>query len=126
MLATTQPDLADFELHKVVYELDFDSVRVPGACAAFYRRAEGARTLSVGIYMMDGLELFRAWGYTDEEHCSFHLVTRSDATVDGPHPGCPQVRVERDGDLVTGVTVSTCQGRHRYPVTYGEAVARVS
>lgn len=125
MLAITQPDLAAFELHKVLYEVDFEGVEVPGACAAFYRRADGGRTLSVGIYMMDGTELFRAWGYTDEDHCAFHTVPLGETEFDGPHPGCPEVRVLRDGNRVTGVSVHTRAGEHRTPVTRGEAMAIV-
>lgn len=122
VLTETQPDLADFELHKMVYEVDLDGAAVPGVCAAFYRRADGDRTLSVGIYMMDGVELFRAWGHTDEDHCSFHTVPADGSRVHGPFAGCPEVRVEAEGDRVTGVSVLTRAGEHRTPVTRGEAL----
>lgn len=110
------PDLADFSLHKIHYDVDFDGVPVPGLCGAFYRRADGDRILSVGIYMMDGVELFKAWGYVGEEHCTHHAVTCMDGTVDGPHIGCPEVTVLREFDAVVGFVVDTPGREHRVAV----------
>ena len=122
-------DLADFQLHKICYDVEFDGVSVPGLCAAFYRCPDGDRTLSVGIYLRDGVELFRAWGHIDTTECSHHSVTGPDGVVDGPHPGCPGVRVRRAADgRPVGLVVTTPRqeyvvdlsgesvGAHRRPV----------
>jgi hypothetical protein len=101
------PDLADFSLHKISYDVDFDGVAVPGLCGAFYRCPDGGRLLSVGIYMMDGVELFRAWGYVGEEHCAYHAVVCVDGSIDGPHIGCPDVAVVQESGAVAGLEIHT-------------------
>ncbi|MGH8794579.1 MAG: hypothetical protein ACRDXX_18255 [Stackebrandtia sp.] len=105
------PDLAEFSLHKVLYDVDFDDVIVPGLCGAFYRRPDGDGILSVGMYMMDGVELFRAWGPVGEEHCSHHAAATPDGEFDGPHPGCPDVRVKRRDGEVSALTIRTPRGQ---------------
>ncbi|HIW61418.1 MAG TPA: hypothetical protein H9881_03090 [Candidatus Stackebrandtia excrementipullorum] len=101
------PDLASFSLHKIVYDVDFDGVPVPGLVAAFYRRPDGDRVLSVGVYMADGVELFRAWGHTDEAHCAHHAITCPDGTLDGPHIGCPEVTASMEDGRAIGVAITT-------------------
>ena len=110
------PDLADFRLHKLIYDVDFDGVAVPGLCGAFYRCTDGARTLSIGIYLLGTAELFRAWGYVDEEHCTFHSVTCVDGDVDGPYTGCPDVRVHTEPGRVTGLLIRTPQREYHVDV----------
>ncbi|GAA4899451.1 hypothetical protein LX16_0759 [Stackebrandtia albiflava] len=113
-MPVVMPDLANFSLHKIVYDVDFDDVAVPGLCGAFYRCPDGDRILSVGIYMADGVESFRAWGYVDEPHCAYHAVVSADGSWDGPYAGCPEVEVLTEAGRVTGVALTT--RRHEYIV----------
>lgn len=121
------PDLTGFSFHKMLYDVDFDGVVVPGLCGAFYRRREGDRVLSVGMYLADGWELFRAWGHVDEKRCAWHAVRADSGEFDGAHRGCPQVRVERRAGSVSVVTVNTRHAEHRTAVrprpgaTFGES-----
>lgn len=121
-MPVAMPDLASFSLHKIVYDVDFDGTPVPGLHAAFYRCADGERVLSVGIYMADGVELFRAWGYLDEAHCAYHTVSCADGSPDGPHVGCPDVEVLAEDDEVTGIAITTRD--HEYIVPVPRTVSR--
>ncbi|TQL79086.1 hypothetical protein FB566_4687 [Stackebrandtia endophytica] len=118
-MPVAMPDLANFSLHKIIYDVDFDDVPVPGLCAAFYRCPDGDRILSVGIYMSDGVELFRAWGYVDEAHCSYHAVSCADGSLDGPHIGCPDVEVLTEDETVVGIAVSTRDREYFIPLPRG-------
>jgi hypothetical protein len=51
-----------------------------------------------------------AWGYVGEEHCRFSAV-RGEQGWGQPRPGCPNVRVLRDGDRVSGFLVEDEHGQ---------------
>lgn len=105
MIAVRTPDLSCFTPHRVA-EAEFEGETVPGLRAEFYRRPEGERIATVGRYLVGGRELFRAWGYVDEEHCRHSAVT-GHPSVDG----CPVVELERDtGGSVVGLRVRAPDG----------------
>ncbi|GLY97943.1 hypothetical protein Acsp02_51970 [Actinoplanes sp. NBRC 103695] len=105
MGAVRTPDLSRYLPHRVA-EAEFEGETVPGLTAEFYRRPEGERIATVGRYLVGGRELFRAWGYADEEHCR-HSAVSGHPPVDG----CPVVELERDpGGSVVGLRVRTPGG----------------
>jgi hypothetical protein len=99
------PDLTHYRPHRVVDDIDLAGVVVPGLRGSFHRRPAGSRTGSVGVYSYAGVELFMAWGYVGEEHCRFTSYRRGDGQWTAARPGCPDVHVLRDGELVTAVLV---------------------
>ena len=110
MCSVDLPDLTEYRLHRVADEADFEGTAVPGLSAEFYRRDEDGRLASVGRYAFDGRTLLLAWGYVDEEHCRFSAVAGVDGAWQTPVPGCPEVRVLRDGDAVSRLTVRGADG----------------
>lgn len=90
-MSKSLPDLRQFQLHKVIDDVDFEGEPVPGLRGRFYRR----RDESVGVYDLAGQEVFMAWGYVGEEHCRFNAVRRADGIWDSPRPGCPDVTALR-------------------------------
>lgn len=88
---STFPQLTEFTEHRIVPDIDLEGWIVPGLTGAFFRRPEGDRIASVGLYRYDGVELFMAWGYVGEEHCRWTAYQR-DGDWTPPHSGCPRVR----------------------------------
>lgn len=115
-MPVAMPDLASFSLHEIVYDVDIEGVSVPGLCAVFYRCADGDRILSVGIYMLGCLELFRVWGHADREHWAYHSVMCADGSQDGPHVGCPDVEALTEDGEVCGVAITTRDHEYFIPV----------
>lgn len=97
------PHLTDFTFHKTLPDIDFEAVPVPGLDAHFYRRPVAGRLLSVGVYRFAGAETHRAWGWVGEPHCAWHAYRDPETgAFDGPFPGCPELRLLRDGDRLSG------------------------
>jgi hypothetical protein len=109
---TTPPDLDEYELVRVACDAAFEGTVVPGLRARFFHRPDpdSGRVHSVGCYDLRGRELLRAWGFVDEEHCRASVVRTANGAWDRPTPGCPVVRVDRDGGLVTGFWVRAADG----------------
>ncbi|NJC65104.1 hypothetical protein HC028_11405 [Planosporangium flavigriseum] len=103
------PDLTGFRVHRVVDAAEFEGVAVPGLSARFLRRACAGRVESVGCYRYRGQDLLLAWGFVDEDHCRWHSV-RVDGGWQEPRPGCPDVRVVRDGERVVAFAVGDGRG----------------
>ncbi len=96
------PHLTDFSFHKTLPDIDFEAVPVTGLDADFYRRPVAGRLLSVGVYRFAGAETHRAWGWVGEAHCSWHAYRDPAGGFHGPFPGCPLLRLLRDGNRVVG------------------------
>lgn len=112
---TALPDLAGFVLNKVVENIDFEGVAVPGLDGWFYRRREeDGRVASVGVYTFGDREVFRAWGYVGESHCRASALQLADGGWEGPHADCPEVRVHRRGHVVIGFSVRVGEAEPRY------------
>ncbi|GAA3212029.1 hypothetical protein ACFO1B_41730 [Dactylosporangium siamense] len=104
--ATTSPalpDLSAYTLHRTVAAANLDGAAVPRLSAEFLHRPVGERTASIGRYRYGDAYVLLAWGWTDEEHCSFSSVLGGDGAWSAPQPGCPQFSLLRAGDEVTGV-----------------------
>ncbi|MEV4412129.1 hypothetical protein [Catellatospora sp. NPDC049609] len=97
-MTTTLPRTAEYTLHRTVPDIDLEGHVVPGLTGEFYRRPEGLRTATVGLYRYRGVDLFMAWGYVGEEHCRWTAYRRTAGDWTAPHEGCPRVR--RSGDLL--------------------------
>lgn len=108
------PDLTCFVLRKVIEDIDFEGVAVPGLDGWFYRRDEGGRAASMGVYRFGGRELFRAWGYVGESHCRASALLGEDGSWIGPYGDCPEVRVHRRGQEVIGFSVRVGEAEPRY------------
>lgn len=108
------PHLADFTFHKTLPDIDFDGVPLVGLDADFYRRPVGNRLLSVGVYRFGGSETHRAWGWVGEEHCAWHAYRDPEAGFDGPHEGCPLLRVLREGDRAYGFELGSGQSVRQF------------
>ncbi len=39
-----------------------------------FEMKQDGRTATLGLYEYSGVEIFKAWGYKDEEHCSYHAI----------------------------------------------------
>ncbi|WP_033341476.1 hypothetical protein [Catenuloplanes japonicus] len=111
------PDLRTYRLHRTLPEADFEGVPVPGLHAEFYRRPVGDRIASVGRYSYNGRRLLLAWGYVGEEHCRYSAVRDPRRGWQPATQGCPDVRVVRDGEAVTGFAVRDARGRWLSPQT---------
>ncbi|GIG64789.1 hypothetical protein [Phytomonospora endophytica] len=117
---TALPDLAGFVLNKVVENIDFEGVAVPGLDGWFYRKEEeDGRTASVGVYTFDDREVFRAWGYVGESHCRASALHLPGGGWEGPHHDCPEVRVHRRGQIVIGFSVRVGEAEPRYLLING-------
>lgn len=114
------PDLSHYRLYRIVEDIDLDGVVVPGLRGSFYRRARGARVHTVGFYEYAGSPLLMAWGYVGEEHCRFTALRRPDGSWGPARPGCPPVRMLRDGDRVTALAL----GPHVLPTVHPSASDR--
>ncbi|MDI1464915.1 hypothetical protein QEZ54_28490 [Catellatospora sp. KI3] len=90
---TVLPRLADFRPHRTVPDIDLEGHVVPGLTGEFFRRPDGDRIATVGVYRYRGAELFMAWGFVGEQHCRW-TAYRDDAGWTAPHEGCPRVRRE--------------------------------
>ncbi|GAA2480441.1 hypothetical protein Ahu01nite_017150 [Winogradskya humida] len=108
------PDLASYSPHRTVLNAAFEGVSVPGLRAEFFHRSEGERTASVGRYSLGGQYLLMAWGWTDEEHCSWSSVRDPAGFWHPERAGHPVVRILRAGPgpdaPVTGMAVRAPSG----------------
>jgi hypothetical protein len=62
----------------------------------FYSLTHNHTTISglvMARFFLHGQELYRAWGWKEEPHCSYHLLLVEENPV--PHIGCPPVEVVR-------------------------------
>ncbi len=88
---------------KDVYE--DNGVIMPGMYSRYYEEVLDDEELSVGCFFLNDIEILRAWGRKQDEHCSYHMVFHDGKEV-GPIVGCPDKRIEfRDGKPVYVVTV---------------------
>lgn len=62
------------------------------------------RTATLGLYEHKGEEVLKAWGYKDEEHCSYHSIKAHGAWSDVIE-GCPDFNVLTTDGKVTGFTL---------------------
>ncbi|MFI1996055.1 hypothetical protein [Actinoplanes sp. NPDC020271] len=102
--------MSEFEPHRTEMDAAFEGTRVPGLRAEFFRRPEGDRIASVGRYSIGGAELLLAWGYVDEEHCRHNAVRNQSGGWFPAQAGCPQVRLEKNGQAVIGLAVRAPTG----------------
>ena len=90
------PDLSVYQLDRIVEDSPVWGVTVPGLRVTYYRHGPRA---TAGVYAYRGVEIFVAWGYTDERHCRFHAFRDRDGDWEAPQPGCPRVRAAPGGGL---------------------------
>ena len=61
-----------------------------------FETLHGGRRATLGVYEYAGKEVLKAWGYKDEEHCSYHAIkinTLWSETIEG----CPDFKVLSNG-----------------------------
>ncbi|GHJ45007.1 hypothetical protein Cs7R123_23490 [Catellatospora sp. TT07R-123] len=96
---TVLPRVADYRPHRTVPDIDLEGHVVPGLTGEFFRRPDGDRVATVGLYRYRGAELFMAWGFVGEAHCRWTAYRGEDGWT-APHEGCPRVRREAGTLLV--------------------------
>jgi hypothetical protein len=104
------PDLVHFLPYRTIDDIDLDGVVVPGLRGEFFHRPDADRTATVVRYSYEGLEVFQAWGYLDEEHCRYFAVVGADGALESPQAGCPRVRVLSDGSRIIGLAMYSATG----------------
>lgn len=62
------------------------------------------RDVTLGVYEWKGEEILKAWGYKDEEHCSYHAI-KTGGTWSGVIEGCPLFKVLLSNTTVTGFSL---------------------
>lgn len=86
------PNLSLFTLHETKRGVTIDSISLPFVTGAFYRHLnKDGRIESVGVYSINNIDIFAAWGYLDEVHCSYHAVKKGD-TWSATQEGCPNLK----------------------------------
>jgi hypothetical protein len=117
------PDLSAYDLDRIVEDSPVWGVAVPGLRVAYYRR--GPRE-AAGVYTYQGVEIFVAWGYTDERQCRFHAFRDCAGDWEPPQPGCPRVRVQPGGGLLLRTRNGARELRPAQPVSAGTSTGRAS
>lgn len=114
------PTLADgFRRHATRAEVTVEGTVIPGLTVTFFRRQDGERTETVGLYTGGSRQLFVAWGYVGEPHCRYNAVRRD---LGGWYPtrrGCPVLHPLREGGEVAGIEIMA--GRVLVPLRFAAA-----
>jgi hypothetical protein len=112
------PALADgFHPHGIREPVTVKGAVIPGLRASFYRRAVGGRTETVGLYALEGREVFAAWGWVGEAHCRYNAVRRDGGGWYPTRRGCPVLRPLWEHGQVRGLGVMA--GRMLLPFVLG-------
>jgi hypothetical protein len=105
------PDISTFTKYKEKDDFTFDNgMKTSNIHADFFEKDEAGQIISVGLFSYKGKELFCAWGYKDEEHCSMHAVITPDGTWSQPQQGCPIKTALIEKENLVGLLVPTTEG----------------
>lgn len=108
---TDFPDIPTFTKYKEKDNFIFDNgMKTDQIHADFFEKNEAGATISIGLFSNKGKELFCAWGYKDEEHCSMHTVITTDGTWSKPQYGCPIKITIIENEKCVGLLIPTTEG----------------
>lgn len=80
------PELTTFT-HKATFDNRFGlKMPIVGAQASFFEKELDGKTISAGLYKLDGKDIYIAWGDKNIEHCEAHALLFTDSPVISP--GC--------------------------------------
>lgn len=71
-------------------------IEIPYMRRFCYETIHDGRTATLGLYKYNGTEIFKAWGYKDSEHCSYHAI-KTNGTWSEVIEGCPDFKVLEKG-----------------------------
>lgn len=101
LIETHGTDLSTWQLVATRTDRRVDDVLIEGLVFKKYRQDSALGTLSLGQFILSGVEIVRAWGVEAEPHCSFHLVRSHSGTLSAPIAGCPDVTVDTHHHTLT-------------------------
>lgn len=110
------PDIASLTLYKEKVGISYeDSSMTDKVTAQFFKTTlDDGRELSFGLFSYNSKQLFCAWGYMNEEHCSMHAIMGEDNEWLPPQAGCPIKFPIKVGDTVIGIEMPTLVGERRF------------
>ena len=109
-------DLSDWRITKRNDPRPLDGTVLDGFYSISHEHSEDPN-LAMTRFFLHTQELYRAWGYKHETHCSYHAIRLSDDTW-MTIPGCPHYTLECDRDTVHGhLTIHTPHTTITYPVS---------
>jgi len=85
-----------------------DGYLIEGFYADFFKMEYEGEVCTMGRFYLAGDELYRAWGFESDEHCSFNAVALKDGSFTQSIPGCPDVHFE-PGEGSEGIIVVNTQ-----------------
>lgn len=88
----------DWSLHKVDSSRSVEGEKISDLINNVYRREFNNQTCSLGQFLLNGKEIFRAWGYLAEKDCSFYTVAKEDGTPTEAIYGCPDISFAKASD----------------------------
>ncbi len=80
-------------------------IEIPYMRRFCYETIHDGRTVTLGLYKYNGTEIFKAWGYKDEEHCSYHAI-KIKGEWSEVIEGCPQFKLVIKDEAVIGFTLT--------------------
>jgi hypothetical protein len=86
-------------IHEGLYE-------VPHMKRLCFELHHNGKMVTLGLYTYKNVEILKAWGYKEDEHCSYHATT-TNGTWSNVIVGCPDFKLQHDASsTVTGFTLA--------------------
>lgn len=73
---------------------------IPHVVRLCFETTHEGRVVTLGVYKHHSIEVLKAWGYKDEEHCSYHAIKTNGIWSDVIE-GCPDFKVVDKGFSLT-------------------------
>ncbi len=110
------PDIASLTLYKEKVGITYDDMSITDRVTAqfFKTTLDDGRELSFGLFSHNNKQLYCAWGYMDEEHCSMYAIMGEDNEWLPPQVGCPIKIPIKDGNTIIGLKMPTLSGARRF------------
>lgn len=86
-----------WKLYKIddpyIHEKTVEIVKMKRRC---FETMYHGKLVTLGVYEYNNKEVLKAWGYKDEEHCSYHAI-KTNSTWSDVIEGCPDFKVLKEG-----------------------------
>ncbi len=82
---------------------------IPHMVRLCFETTHEGRIVTLGVYKYHSIEVLKAWGYKDEEHCSYHAI-KTNGTWSEVIEGCPDFKVVDKGFSLTHKNVHMWRG----------------
>ncbi len=91
------------------------TIEIPHMKRLCFETIHKGRIVTLGVYEYKEVEVLKAWGYKDSEHCSYHAI-KTNKTWSEVIEGCPDFKVSDKGfDLTTN---GICHMTDKEPQTF--------